>query len=215
MMLIPIVLTECPALRSESQATGLPRIILPPPIACQRDSRFMDPLSCHSIDRMRPAVIPRIVHPYHARPTPRMYPHTVDYDDALRWLLTLPDFERTGEFAGRPDLAPVRALLAELGDPHLGRPTVHVAGSKGKGSTSVMVEQILLAAGRRTGCYVSPHLHHFNERVRIDGKPVERDQFAAAMTAVRAAMDAVAPRFPGRPFLAFDALTACRLRRLP
>jgi dihydrofolate synthase/folylpolyglutamate synthase len=133
----------------------------------------------------------------------------VDYDDALRWLLTLPDFERTGEFTGRPDLAPMRALLAQLGDPHLGCPTVHVAGSKGKGSTSVMVEQVLLAAGRRTGCYVSPHLHRYTERVRIDGKPVERETFAAAMTAVRNAMDAAAPHFPGRPFLAFDALTAC------
>jgi len=133
----------------------------------------------------------------------------MDYDDALRWLLTLPDFERTGEFAERPDLAPMRALLGELGDPHLGRPTVHVAGSKGKGSTAVMIEQMLLATGLRTGCYVSPHLHRYTERVRIAGQPVEREAFAAAMTAVRAAMDAVAPRFPGRQFLAFDALTAC------
>lgn len=133
----------------------------------------------------------------------------MDYGDSLRWLLTLPDFERTGEFAHRPDLAPMRALLGELGDPHLGRATVHVAGSKGKGSTAVMVEQVLLAAGLRTGCYVSPHLHRHTERVRIDGQPVEREAFAAAMTAVRGAMDAVAPRFPGRQFLAFDALTAC------
>ncbi len=132
----------------------------------------------------------------------------MEYDDALRWLLTLPDFERTGEFADRADLAPMRALLAALGDPHLGRPTLHVAGSKGKGSTAVMAEAILHAGGLRTGCYVSPHLHRYNERVRIDGKPVERDVVAAAMTAVREAMDAVAPRFPGRRFLAFDALTA-------
>ncbi|HYM16061.1 MAG TPA: Mur ligase family protein [Dehalococcoidia bacterium] len=133
----------------------------------------------------------------------------MDYDDALRWLLTLPDFERTGDFAARPDLAPMRALLAQLGDPHLGRPTVHVAGSKGKGSTSVMCEQLLRAARLSTGCYVSPHLHRYTERVRIDGKPADRGAFAAAMTLVRAAMDAVAPRFPGRAFLAFDALTAC------
>ena len=52
-----------------------------------------------------------------------MYAGRVDYDESLRWLLTLPDFERTGEFAERPDLAPMRALLAELGDPHLGRAT--------------------------------------------------------------------------------------------
>src|SRR5438105_3428170 len=89
------------------------------------------------------------------------YNAIVDYDGALRWLVTLPDFERTGEFADRPDLAPMRALLAELGDPHLGRPTIHIAGSKGKGSTAVMIESVLCAAGRRPGTYVSPHLHRY------------------------------------------------------
>ncbi len=139
----------------------------------------------------------------------RVYPRIeMEYDDALRWLLTLPDFERTGEFAGRPDVATMRALLSELGDPHLGRPTVHVAGSKGKGSTAVMIASMLDAAGARAGCYVSPHLHRFTERIRIGGKPIEPDAFASAMATVRAAMEAVAPRFPGRQFLAFDALTA-------
>ncbi len=132
----------------------------------------------------------------------------MDYDASLRWLLTLPDFERTGDFASRPDVAPMLALLAELGDPHLGRPTVHVAGSKGKGSTGVMVEAVLGAAGMRTGYYISPHLHRFNERIRIDARPIERDAFAASMTRVREAIEDVQPRFPGRQFLAFDALTA-------
>jgi dihydrofolate synthase/folylpolyglutamate synthase len=71
-----------------------------------------------------------------------------------------------------------------------------------------MAEAILRAAGCRTGCYVSPHLHRFNERIRIDAEPIETDALAAAMTAVREAIDAVAPRFPEREFVAFDALTA-------
>jgi dihydrofolate synthase/folylpolyglutamate synthase len=132
----------------------------------------------------------------------------MDYDAALRWLLTLPDFERTGKFAGRPDLAPMLALLRELGDPQLGRATVHIAGSKGKGSTAVMLEAMLRAAGRRTGTYISPHLHRYNERIRIDAAPCDREVFSGAMTAVRAAMEVVASSFPGRQFLAFDALTA-------
>jgi dihydrofolate synthase/folylpolyglutamate synthase len=132
----------------------------------------------------------------------------MDYDASLRWLLTLPDFERTGDFASRPDLAPMLSLLAELGDPHLGRPTVHIAGSKGKGSTGVMAEAVLNAAGLRTGYYISPHLHRFNERIRIDARPIERVAFAASMTRVREAIEGVQPRFPGRQFLAFDALTA-------
>ena len=87
----------------------------------------------------------------------------MDYTESLRWLLTLPDFERTGDFAKRPDVAPMRALLEHLGDPHRGRPTVHIAGSKGKGSTGAMIEAVLRAAGKRTGFYISPHLHRYSE----------------------------------------------------
>ena len=139
----------------------------------------------------------------------------MDYDESLRWLLTLPDFERTGDFADRPDVAPMLALLRELGDPHLGDastaelsppsatrtnrirksagaagdraelklrgyvPTVHIAGSKGKGSTGAMIEAVLRAAGQRTGHYISPHLHRYTERIRIDGEPISREGFAA------------------------------------
>ncbi len=132
----------------------------------------------------------------------------MDYVASLRWLLTLPDFERTGDFAARPDLAPMRALLAALGDPHRGRPTIHIAGSKGKGSTGVMIEGVLRAAGLRTGYYISPHLHRYNERIRIDATAADRRGFAAVMTSVRDAIERVAPEFPDRQFLAFDALTA-------
>jgi dihydrofolate synthase/folylpolyglutamate synthase len=138
----------------------------------------------------------------------RRYLSRMDYDASLRWLLTLPDFERTGEFAARPDVQPMRALLHVLGDPHLGRPTLHIAGSKGKGSTAVIAEALLQSAGLRAGTYLSPHLHRYNERIRVDATPLDRDAFAAAMTAVRDAIEAVAPEFPGRQFLAFDALTA-------
>ncbi len=142
------------------------------------------------------------------RPSLRAYNAGVDYDASLHWLATLLDFERTGEFTQRPDLVPMHALLSVLGDPHRRRPTVHVAGSKGKGSTAVMVEAILGAGGRVTGAYVSPHLHRYTERVRVAGVPCEQAVFAAALTAAREAMEVVAPRFPDRAFVAFDALTA-------
>jgi dihydrofolate synthase/folylpolyglutamate synthase len=132
----------------------------------------------------------------------------MDYDDAIRWLRTLPDFERTGDFSDRPDLAPVRALLTELGDPHLHRATMHIAGSKAKGSTGVIAEAILRATGACTGFYVSPHLHRYNERIRIEAQPIERQAFGSAMSDVRDAMERLSPKLPGREFLAFDALTA-------
>jgi dihydrofolate synthase/folylpolyglutamate synthase len=100
------------------------------------------------------------------------------------------------------------AGLRALGDPHLNRATVHIAGSKGKGSTGVMIEAILRAAGRRTGYYISPHLHRYSERIRLDGAAATHEEFADAMTPVRTAIDDVAPMLTGRQFLAFDALTA-------
>ncbi|MBI2724286.1 MAG: bifunctional folylpolyglutamate synthase/dihydrofolate synthase [Chloroflexi bacterium] len=130
------------------------------------------------------------------------------YLDALRWLHTLPDFERTGAYASRPDVEPTRALLAALGDPHGGRATVHIAGSKGKGSTTVMVEAMLQTAGVATGSFVSPHLHRYTERIRIGGAPVSEETFAAAMDLVREAMAREQAGAPGRAFVAFDALTA-------
>jgi len=54
-------------------------------------------------------------------------------------------------------------LLEKLGNPHLKSKTVHIAGSKGKGSTAAMVASVLTKAGYNTGLYTSPHLHFFNE----------------------------------------------------
>ncbi|HXK34472.1 MAG TPA: folylpolyglutamate synthase/dihydrofolate synthase family protein [Dehalococcoidia bacterium] len=132
---------------------------------------------------------------------------TWTYGEALAWLRSLPDFERTGEFSERPDVEPVLALLAALGDPHRARPTVHLAGSKGKGSTGAMVESLLRAAGLRTGYYISPHLHRWRERIRLGGEPATEEAFASALASVRDALPGVAERFPGRHFIAFDALT--------
>jgi dihydrofolate synthase/folylpolyglutamate synthase len=131
----------------------------------------------------------------------------MNYIESLRWVQTLPDFERTGDFTERADLAPMRALVAALDEPHLGRPTMHIAGSKGKGSTGAMIEAILGAAGVRTGFYISPHLHRYNERIRIDGEAVSRETFAGAVTSVRAAFEQVPDGVRSR-LLAFDVLTA-------
>jgi dihydrofolate synthase/folylpolyglutamate synthase len=65
-------------------------------------------------------------------------------------------------------------LLDRLGNPHQQLRSVHIAGTKGKGSTAAMTESILRAAGYRTGLFTSPHLHTFRERIRIDGRPIPR-----------------------------------------
>lgn len=115
----------------------------------------------------------------------------MEYREAIEYLLSLSDMERGYQASANPtmSLASVRSLLSRLGDPHLGRPTVHVTGSKGKGSTAAMVEGILRQAGYRTALYTSPHLHSFTERIAVCGEPVSPGEFAAGMQAILPAVE--------------------------
>ncbi|CCQ91227.1 Folylpolyglutamate synthase [Nitrospina gracilis 3/211] len=63
-------------------------------------------------------------------------------------------------------------LLEGLGDPQHKIPAIHIAGTKGKGSTAAFVESILRAAGYRTGLYTSPHIRHFSERIQVNREPI-------------------------------------------
>ena len=93
----------------------------------------------------------------------------------------LPDFERSSNTPGHAEyhLERMALLLERLGDPHLQVPAVHVAGTKGKGSTAAMVASILVAQGYKTGLYTSPHLHSVVERIRVGLEPVSRGEFSS------------------------------------
>ena len=132
----------------------------------------------------------------------------MDYRQALEYLLSFSDFERSGGFSPRPDVLPVRALLRRLGEPQAGRLTVHVAGSKGKGSTAAMIASVLRESGRRVGLYTSPHLHTICERFRLDGEPISRQDFARHAAMLPEALDAVGRELPQRKLVTFDLLTA-------
>ncbi len=73
----------------------------------------------------------------------------------------------------------MRELLALLGNPQDRLKIIHVAGTKGKGSTSAMIAAALSAAGYRCGLYTSPHLDHLEERFMIDGQPCSTSQLAS------------------------------------
>ncbi|MDQ1267136.1 MAG: Bifunctional folylpolyglutamate synthase/dihydrofolate synthase [Bacteroidota bacterium] len=75
-------------------------------------------------------------------------------------------------FGIRPGLDRTLRLAEFAGNPHLTFPTIHVAGTNGKGSVTSMIASILVEAGYKTGLYTSPHLIRFNERIRIDGKQI-------------------------------------------
>ena len=93
----------------------------------------------------------------------------------------LADFERGTHSPGHSTfhLERISRLLDRLGNPHLAVPTIHVAGTKGKGSTAAMIASILSAAGHRVGLYTSPSLHAVTERVRVGMEPIEQEEFAS------------------------------------
>ncbi len=104
----------------------------------------------------------------------------LSYEDALVRIMGLADFERGTHSPGHGvfHLDRMRLLLERVGNPHLDVPTIHVAGTKGKGSTAAMITSILTADGYTTGLYTSPHLHRVTERIRVGLEPVSRDTFA-------------------------------------
>jgi dihydrofolate synthase/folylpolyglutamate synthase len=91
-------------------------------------------------------------------------------DQALDFIYSFIDYEKKRDPHVKItwDLKRVDLLLEKLGNPHLKSKTVHIAGSKGKGSTAAMVASVLTKAGYNTGLYTSPHLHFFNERIRVN-----------------------------------------------
>ena len=95
-------------------------------------------------------------------------------------------------FGMRPGLAAMDSLMARLGHPERELLTIHVAGTNGKGSVVALAAAVLQAAGfGRVGRYTSPHLLCFNERICIDGRPVDDDRLAPVLEAVEAAALAV------------------------
>lgn len=106
------------------------------------------------------------IHPFTDSPIHRLIEVPVDVKDVLAEL-----FSYT-QFGIKLGLGRVRLLLSALGDPHDRFPSVHIAGTNGKGSTAAMAASIFQAAGLRVGLYTSPHLCRFSERIRIDGRPM-------------------------------------------
>jgi dihydrofolate synthase/folylpolyglutamate synthase len=94
------------------------------------------------------------------------------YEQAVEFLFNRVNFERLSGMQYSTDdfkLDRMRELLRRLGDPHEGLPAVHIAGTKGKGSTAALTAAILSAAGVRVGLFTSPHISAFEERMAVGG----------------------------------------------
>jgi dihydrofolate synthase/folylpolyglutamate synthase len=130
-------------------------------------------------------------------------------EDAARYLEGLINRERQTDYSyKRLDLSPIRALMDALGNPQQQLSILHVAGSKGKGSTCLFAESILLALGQSVGTFTSPHLESWVERFRVDGKPIDGERLARIVERIRPVVDTLrdGPEETRPSF--FDATTA-------
>ena len=109
-------------------------------------------------------------------------------NDPIAWWYSLIDYERRVPQPDDLKLEQMRALLRLVGDPHRRLRIIHVAGSKGKGSTSAMLAHVLRTAGYRTGLFTSPHLVSVEERIQIDGEPIPSAELAALLIEIREAL---------------------------
>ena len=135
----------------------------------------------------------------------------MNYRHAEAYILGFTDYEKTPGIAytsANYDLRRMDELLRPLGNPHLGARTVHIAGTKGKGSTAAMIAQVLIAAGYRTGLFTSPHLHTLRERVRVGGTMISQADFAALVTRLRPIVERVNQEAAYGELTTFEILAA-------
>lgn len=119
--------------------------------------------------------------------------------DVFAWVESFTNLERgAAPFDGRNyHLDRMRRLLALFGDPQRACPLIHVAGTKGKGSTSALLAFALRASGRRTGLYTSPHIASPFERIVLAGEPDRPEVLVRIAAGVRQIVDALPEEAPG------------------
>ena len=134
----------------------------------------------------------------------------LSYDGALQRVMGLADFERSTHSPGHAafHLERMTLLMEQLDCAHLAVPTLHVAGTKGKGSTSAMIASILTAQGYEVGLYTSPHLHSATERIRVNGQPISQQQFAAVVESIWPTVERIGSSGGYGGVTTFEAMTA-------
>ena len=130
---------------------------------------------------------------------PSPVPTSQDQTRALAFWYGLINYEQRTPRPGDLKLDRMQALLRLLGHPERHLRLIHVAGSKGKGSTSAMLASLLAQAGYRTGLFTSPHLCRVEERIQVDGQPISPEELTVLLQEVRRVLEsssaALSPTF--------------------
>lgn len=125
----------------------------------------------------------------------------MDYKSALAYIEQFIDYERSPDFSRQArfyNLNRISQLLELLGNPHDRLKVIHVAGSKGKGSTAAIIASVLTHAGYKTGLFTSPHLITPRERCRIDDRLISETEIAYYIKKLKPAIETVSASEFGR-----------------
>jgi len=134
----------------------------------------------------------------------------LNYSQAEGYLNSFVNYEQIpGISYAQPgySLRHVEELLNRMGNPQLAARTIHIAGTKGKGSVAAMIADVLTSSGYKTGLYTSPHFHTLRERIAIDGSLISEAEFAAAMAEVKPFVESMKQDASFRQLTYFEVLT--------
>ncbi|NOZ21026.1 MAG: bifunctional folylpolyglutamate synthase/dihydrofolate synthase [Planctomycetes bacterium] len=133
------------------------------------------------------------------------------YDEVVAYLFSAINFEKVSKYSYDPatlNLKREHDLLASVGNPHERQDFVHIAGTKGKGSTGIMLASILTAHGLKTGLLTSPHLVHVEERITINGEMMSKPHVVEVMNQLAPHIDSVRAKDPREAPTYWEILTA-------
>lgn len=117
-----------------------------------------------------------------------------EYQATLEYLYSFVDYSLSRSFRNSPDkfdLGRMRDLMAALGNPEQKYPSIHIAGTKGKGSVAVFCSFALRADGYRVGLYTSPHLHDYTERIQINGQPISHTELVSLVEQLKPVIESI------------------------
>ena len=107
----------------------------------------------------------------------------MQYGEALNYLDEHASYEKTGRVES-PSLDNINTFMDLMGQPHLSYPVIHITGTNGKGSTTQIITQLLIAHGLQVGTYTSPHLEALTERISRNNEPISEQDFADCVAAI-------------------------------
>ncbi|WP_223875896.1 bifunctional folylpolyglutamate synthase/dihydrofolate synthase [Paucilactobacillus kaifaensis] len=124
------------------------------------------------------------------------------YDDALNFIHGRTQFKKI------PTLKRMQLLMQQLGDPQENLQMIHVAGTNGKGSTTAFLRSLFMAQGQEVGTFTSPFLTRFNERISLDGVPIDDDQLVKLVQKIIPVIDHLDRTLPEGGPTEFEIVTA-------